>query len=155
MTMPSIPFLSRGREKPVYLLLLSSSYIILSVMAADPTGSLPLPTFNIGNGLINIAALTALVGSSTVESLVLGNRGAAGLPWAALSTFGNLSILKACVTGVSPGWLRETIGARNSLSDSILGMSLDLVQNLRGESKARRNAGEAVGIVCRNQAVST
>lgn len=152
--MPSIPFLNHGREKPVFLVLLCSAYIVLSVMAADPTGSLPLPTFNIGNGLINIAALTALVGSSTVESLVLGNRGAAGLPWAALSIFGSLSVLKACVTGASPGWLRETIGARNSLSDSILGMSLDLVQNLRGESKARRNVGEAIGIVCKKQAVS-
>jgi len=152
--MPSIPFVSHGREKPVFLFLLASSYVVLTVMAADPTGSLPLPKFNIGNGLINIAALTALVGSSTVEALVLGNRGAAGLPWAALSIFGNLSVLKACVTGASPGWLRETIGARNSRSDSILGMSLDLVQSLRGESKARRNVGEAIGVVCKKHAVS-
>ncbi len=145
---------SHGGQQFTFLVLLCSSYVVLSVVAADPAWSSSLPTFNVGNGLINVAALTALVGSSTVESLVLGNRGAPGLPWAALSTFGNLSVLKACVTGVSPGWLRESIGLRTGITDSILGMSLDLLQNLRGESKARRNIGAAIGITCKSNAVS-
>lgn len=152
--MPLVSISSREGRQFIFLVLLCSSYVVLSVVAGDPAGSFSLPTFNVGNGLINIAAVTALVGSPTVESLVLGNRGAPGLPWAALSTFGNLSVLKACIIGVSPGWLRETIGARTGLTDSILGMSLDLIQNLRGESKARRNIGAAIGIICKSNMVS-
>jgi len=32
----------------------------------------------LGNGLVEISALTTLIGSNTVEQLTLGNRGAAG-----------------------------------------------------------------------------
>jgi hypothetical protein len=122
-------------------------HFVSFVSAADPLASLSPRS---GNGFLEIAALANLIGSSTAESLALGNRRAAGLPWAAVSSFGILSVIRACVTGASPGWLRETLGVRNSVSDLALGMTLDLAWGLRGASKARRNAGGVVGIICKN-----
>ena len=109
---------------------------------------------NVGSGLIEIAALTALIGSATAESLTLGNKGAAGLAWAAMSTFGALSVVKACVAGATPGWLRETLGVRNDATDSAIGLSLDLNSGYRNrEDIARKNLGEAVGVTCERQRV--
>ena len=51
-------------------------------------------SLNLGGGLIEIAALTALIGSTTAESLVLGNKGAAGLVWGTMSIFGALSVIR-------------------------------------------------------------
>jgi hypothetical protein len=141
------------REKLAATVRLECFYLFFFVVAADPTGSLPSPSLNFGSGLINLAALTALVGSSTVESLMLGSRGAAGLPWAAMSNFGVVSIVKASVTGLSPGWLRQTLGIRNALSDSLLGMSLDLRRNVKGEARTRSNLGQAAGVSCKRKAV--
>jgi hypothetical protein len=108
----------------------------------------------VGNGLIEIAALTALIGSSTAESLTLGNRGAAGLAWAAMSTFGALSVVKGCIAGATPDWLRETLGVRNANTDSAVGLSLDLWSKYESrEGIARKNLGEAVGVVCEVQLV--
>jgi hypothetical protein len=109
---------------------------------------------NVGSGLIEIAALTALIGSATAESLTLGNKGAAGLAWAAMSTFGALSVVKACVAGATPGWLRETLGVRNDATDSAIGLSLDLNSGYRNrEDMASKNLGEAVGVTCERQRV--
>jgi hypothetical protein len=68
----------------------------------------------LGSGLVEIAALTALIGSATAESLTLGNKGAPGLAWAVFSTFGALSVVKVCVAGATPVWLRNSLGVRNT-----------------------------------------
>lgn len=103
----------------------------------------------IGNGLVDVAALTALIGSATAESLTLGNRGAAGLPWGTMSIFGSISVAKACIAAATPSWLRETIGVRNAATDSALGLSLDLASTyMNREDMARKNLGDAVGIFC-------
>lgn len=141
------------REKLSATVRLGCFYLFFTVVAADPTGSLPFPSLNVGSGLINLAALTALVGSSTVESLMLGSLGTAGLPWAAMSSFGVISLIKASVTGLSPGWLRQTLGVRNALSDSFLGMSLDLRRNVRWEARTRMNIEQAVGVSCKRTVV--
>lgn len=78
--------------------------------------------FNFGNNLIDIAAVTTIVGAMTAESLALGSRGAAGLPWAGMSAFGSLFLLKACITGPMPGWFCEALGINSSLYNSILGV---------------------------------
>ena len=101
-----------------------------------------MSSFNIGGGLVEIAALTALIGSSSAESLMLGSKGAAGLPWAAMSMFGAIFIIKACVAASTPGWLRDTMGVRNSRSDEAIGLTLDLARSDRG----KKIAGEAVGV---------
>ena len=142
------------RDKLPNFIRLGCFHLYLTVVvAADPVSSLPTPSLNLSTGLINLAALTALVGSSTVESLVLGSRGAAGLPWSAMSNFGMISVVKASLTGLSPGWLRDMLGVRNALSDSFLGMSLDLRQNKRTEARTRRLIGPAAGALCRRRAV--
>lgn len=102
-------------------------------------------SFNIGSGLLEISALTTLIGSATGEALILGNRGAAGLAWASLSAFGSLSIVKGCVSGASSGWIREILLVRSKWSDMAVGMELDLSWNSR---LTRRSDEEAVGIIC-------
>ena len=106
-------------------------------------------TINVGNGLVDIAALTTLIGSSTAESLVLGDRGYAGLPWAAASAFGMISVIKGCIAGASPGWLRDTFGVRNGPSDGALGMSLLLDKGTRRDERVRQELPTAVGITCK------
>lgn len=139
-------------EKLPSIVRLECLFLFFTVAAADQSGALSFPSFNIGSGLINLAALTALIGSSTVESLVLGSRGTAGLPWAAMSSFGVISVVKASLTGLSPAWLRETLGVRSALSDSFLGMSLDLRRDWRGETRIRRQIGQAAGVLCKRRA---
>jgi hypothetical protein len=107
-----------------------------------------------GNGFVDIAALTTLVGSSAAESLLLGDRGFGGLAWAAISAFGALFVIKACVTGASASWLGVTLGVRNVVSDEALGTALSLERGRSNDEKARRNLGEALGIICKNLTVS-
>ncbi|KAJ7288974.1 hypothetical protein C8J57DRAFT_1281793 [Mycena rebaudengoi] len=111
----------------------SSSY-------AGPSSS----SFSLSNNLVEIGALTALVGSTVAESLVLGNRGAAGVAWAATSSFGTISVVKACFCGASSGWLRETLGIRTASCDSAVG--LELPHDSKRASKLRRNIGEPLAI---------
>ncbi|PVI02128.1 hypothetical protein DM02DRAFT_670802 [Periconia macrospinosa] len=109
---------------------------------------------SISGGLVEIAALTALIGGSTAESLALGSRGACGLPWAALSSFGSLFIVKACVSVCTPAWLRETIGVRTAGSDTAVGCN----GRLDGKVNGRRMGGDAIGIKVecnRNKETST
>lgn len=97
-----------------------------------------LPTLNFGNGLVEIAALTTLVGSSTAGDLILGNRGAAGLVWGSITAFGTSSVIKACASAASPGWLRQMLGLRTASSDKAVGMDLSLSP---GKRVARRMRG--------------
>jgi hypothetical protein len=119
-------------------------------VVAGNTGSL---TSTFGNGFIDIAALTTVIGSSMAESLVLGDRGFGGLAWAAMSTFGALFVIKVCITGASESWLRETLGVRNAISDGTLGMALQLGRGRRHDEKSHRHLGEALGVMCKKVAV--
>jgi len=67
-------------------------------------------TWDFGNGLVEISALTALIGATIAEALVLGEQGAAGMPWAAMSSFGIVFLIKACIAASTPGWLRDSLG---------------------------------------------
>lgn len=80
----------------------------------------------VGPGLIGIGALSTMLGSSAAESLTFGSRRAAGLAWASISTFGSLSVIKACIAAATPGWLRETLGVQNSAADSSVVLYLGL-----------------------------
>jgi hypothetical protein len=81
-------------------------------------------SFSVGTNLIDITALTTLIGSAAAESLVLGNHGPPGVAWATMSSFGSFWVIRACIGAAIPGWLRETIGTRTSVSDMALGMEL-------------------------------
>ena len=115
-------------------------------MANETSRASIASSLNLGGGLIEIGALTALIGSTTAASLVLGNKGAAGLLWGTMSIFGALSVIKACVAAATPDWLRETLGVRNKETDAAVGLSLDL--DSKSLQKKARLAG-AVGVACK------
>jgi hypothetical protein len=102
-------------------------------------------TTDMRGGLIEIAALTTLIGATTAQSLILGSRGAAGLPWAVMSIFGSIFVAKACVAASTLPRLRNTLGVRNGHSDAALGLSLGLERTTKG---AVDFAG-AVGVLVR------
>jgi hypothetical protein len=103
-------------------------------------------SLKIGTGLIEIAALTTLIGSSTAESMVLGDKAGPGVAWASMSALGSLSVIKGCIAGASPNWLRETLGVRSAISDAALGLKLDLRSRYRSnQDLARKNLGKALG----------
>jgi hypothetical protein len=107
--------------------------------ANPPANTAPLGN---GSGLVEIAALTALIGSTTAESLILGSRGAAGLPWASASAFGSLFLVRACIAAATPGLLRDTLGVRTATCDAAVGLNF----NLKRISKGTKGVAEAVGI---------
>ena len=107
-------------------------------------------SLDFGNGLIEIAALTSLVGTTTAESLVLGNRGAAGLVWSTMSMFGALSVVKACIAAATPVGLRERLGVRSKEMDAALGVELTLNEKELG---SRHRFKGVCGVGCRIAAV--
>lgn len=105
-----------------------------------------LSSLNLGGGLIEIAALTALIGSTTAESLVLGNKGAAGLAWGTMSIFGALSVIRGCLAAATADHIRESVGLRTKETDAAVGLSLNLnVKSLKNRSRI----GGAAGIMCK------
>ena len=100
----------------------------------------PFPTPDFGNA--GLWALTAFIGSSVAESLILGNEGGAGVAWAAMSAFGLMDIVKTCVGAASPGWFRTVIGARSENTDVAVGLQVSSGQRGRGAMKVRRSYGE-------------
>ena len=104
--------------------------------------------FNFGSNLIKIGALTALIGPNIAETLVLGDRGSVGLVWGTISTFGASSIIKACISGASSGWLRALLGLRDKASDVAIGLDLELARDSRGASKVRSTFDVPLGVSC-------
>ena len=84
---------------------------------------------NFGNGFVQLAMLTILVGPAAAESLVLGNHGAAGLAWATMSAISTGRVISACLSGACAPWLREIMGLRSKVIDSSLGMELSSKAN--------------------------
>jgi hypothetical protein len=106
-------------------------------------------SLQVGTGLIEIAALTTLIGSSSAESLILGDRGGAGVAWASMSAFGSLSIVKGCIAGASPDWLRQTLGVRSPASDAATGLRHNLKSKSRSnQDLTRKGLGKAQGLLC-------
>lgn len=104
-----------------------------------------MDSLNLGPSLIDLAALTAVIGATTAESMTLGTRGAAGLPWATISSFGNLSVIKACLAASTPGWLRDSLGVNTVASQAALGMYL---RHGRGKLMSPISRIPPIGIRC-------
>lgn len=96
------------------------------IVNADPGDSAPGLSFNFGNGFIEIAALTSLVGSAAAQALILGNKGPAGIVWATMTIFGGMSVVKSGIAMVTPPWLRDSLGVRSRESDDAVGLSMGL-----------------------------
>ena len=107
-------------------------------------------SFDIGNGLIEIAALTSLIGSTTAQTLALGNKGPTGLVWATMTIFGGMSIVRAGVGAITPGWLRDSLGVKSTETDTAVGLSL----NLKKRILYRTRSGVANGVECEVKNVS-
>jgi hypothetical protein len=117
--------------------------------ATDSASALGL--FNLGNGLIEIAALTSLIGSAAAQSLALGDKGPAGLVWATMTIFGMISIVTVFTASATPGWLRDSVGVRGPMSDAVVGLSLDLNKSF----KCRGRGEPAKAVECEVQIVSS
>jgi hypothetical protein len=115
--------------------------------ATDPGSTLGL--FNLGNGLIEIAALTSLIGSAAAESLALGDKGPTGLVWATMTIFGAMSVVTLFTATATPGWLRDSVGVRSAKSDAVVGLSLDLNKSF----KYRGRGEPAKAVECEIQIV--
>jgi hypothetical protein len=117
--------------------------------ATDSVSALGI--LNLGNGLVEIAALTSLVGSAAAQSLALGDKGPAGLVWATMTIFGMMSIVTLFTASSTPGWLRDSVGVRGPKSDAVVGLSLDLDKSF----KCRGRGEAASAIECEIQIVSS
>jgi hypothetical protein len=80
---------------------------------------------------------------------MLGERGSASLVWSITSAFGATSIIKACISGASPGWLRSLLGLRSIASDRVVGLDLKLTRKSSLVIKVRRTfKNEPLGVSC-------
>jgi hypothetical protein len=118
--------------------------------STEPQYGIGLGSFNLGNGLIEISALTSLIGSTAADSLALGDKGPAGLVWAMMTVFGAMSVVKLFIATATPGWLRESVGVRSPKSDATVGLSLDLNKSFKSRGREER----AIAVECETKVVS-
>jgi len=107
-----------------------------------------LPPINFGNGLVELSALTTLIGSTIAAVLVLGDKGPAGIVWGTISAFGSSSVVKACAGGAAPGWLRQMFNLRTPISDSAVGMDLPLSPGFKLARMVRSSLSQPIGVSC-------
>jgi hypothetical protein len=78
---------------------------------------------NVGQGLVEISAVSTIIGAPVAEALMHGHKAAPGLAWSPTSFFGLIHILKACIAIAIPDWARESAGLRNALVDEAIGVT--------------------------------
>ncbi|KAF8533515.1 hypothetical protein BDD12DRAFT_864797 [Trichophaea hybrida] len=86
----------------------------------DPNN--PWPGYKVSLSLVEISALTTLVGATSAEAFALGLRGATGLSWASMSAFGLVHVIRSFVAAAVSDAARETLGLRNAAADLAVGM---------------------------------
>lgn len=82
--------------------------------------------YRVSLGLVEISALATLIGATNAEALALGLAAAAGLPWAPISTFGVVHVIKVALAAVVSDRIREALGLRSGSVDSALGMIMEI-----------------------------
>ena len=120
-------------------------------MPNSTSDDLSIQSITFGNSLIPVGALTTLIGSDIAEALAFGERGSAGLVWSVASAFGAPSVVKACISGASPGWLRSLLGLRSIASDRAIGLDLKLARKSSWTTKVRRTFNDGrdpLGVSC-------
>jgi len=103
---------------------------------------------NFGNVFVAIGALTTMIGSTSAAVLVLGGKGPAGLVWGTISAFGISSMIKACASAASPGWLRQILGLRTAAFDGEVGTDLSLSPDSKVARMARSRLESPLGVSC-------
>lgn len=125
-------FLSRkiiapGQQTIVNLFLLMASPVTADTnTTATIKERVAVSGYRISLGLVEISALATLIGASNAEAMALGLTAAAGLPWAPVSTFGAVHVVKVSLAAVVSDRIREALGLRNDAVDSALGMGLEI-----------------------------
>jgi hypothetical protein len=80
---------------------------------------------------------------------MLGERGPASVVWSVTSAFGATSVIKACISGASAGWLRSLLGLRSIASDRAVGLDLNLSRKSGWAIKVRRTFKDGpLGVSC-------
>ena len=82
----------------------------------------------VGGGLVEISAVTTIIGAPIAEALIHGLKAACGMAWAPMSCFGAIHVTKACLSASVPDRLRESMGLRNQFVDAAIGVMLRVDQ---------------------------
>jgi len=104
---------------------------------------------DVANTLAVITLTTILIRENITPTLVLGNRGSAGLVWGTASVFGALSAIRACMGGASSGSVRSLLGLRSKASDAAVGLDLELARDSGRAVRVRHTLDDPLGVsVC-------
>lgn len=101
--------------------------------------------YRISLGLVEISALATLIGATNAEALALGLAAAPGLPWAPISTFGAVHVIKVSLAAVMSDRIRQALGLRSTAVDSAVGMSLEIDSTKQAPHNA--DSGAPCGIL--------
>lgn len=102
------------------------------------------PANQLGSGLVEVSAVATLIGAPIAESLTVGLRSAACLPWASMSAFGLLHVAKAAMAAAVPDWLRDSMGLQNDNVVAAIGFCLPLKANK--QARRREDLGDVQAI---------
>ena len=98
----------------------------------------------VGGGLVEISAVSTIIGAPIAEALIHGLKAACGMAWAPMSCFGAIHVTKACLSASVPDRLRESMGLRNQFVDAAIGVMLRVDQYK--QAKNRVDLGDARAI---------
>ncbi|KAF7167149.1 hypothetical protein CNMCM5623_000556 [Aspergillus felis] len=105
----------------------------------------------IGGNLVEISAVSTIIGAPIAEALTHGLKAACGIVWAPMSCFGQIHVIKACLSATVPDSLRESMGLRNQFVDNALGVLLPVNRFRRARSRIDFGDAGAIEIVpCRH-----
>ena len=102
-----------------------------------------LPT-HFSTGVVEISAVATLIGAPIVEAMSLGLKSAACLPWASISSFGLLHVVKVSLAAAVPDWIREPLGLQNASVDAALGLCDSMYKDK--QVRSRVDLGDVRGI---------
>lgn len=105
----------------------------------------------IGGNLVEISAVSTIIGAPIAEALIHGLKAACGIVWAPMSCFGQIHVIKACLSASVPDYLRESMGLRNQFVDNALGVLLPVNRFRRARSRIDFGDAGAIEVVPRRR----
>lgn len=125
---------------------LLSTQSVPTATSSDTSTSTEVPGYHVGVGLVEISTLGTLIGATSAEALASGNKAAAGLPWASMSTFGSFYSIKGAVACMVPDWVRETLGLKSGFTDASLGLNTIIDTSRTAKQRAGTDVASGVWI---------